>query len=578
MVHESKLVCSQENKGKACKHSLVKLGLIAIISAIWLTLKTGTRPTRIVYPCQQAALANIQLFKLAVLATLPSVTKLRSKAALMKPALILGVLVAGSIFVTGKQIILGFEPKLAELDDFTRVPIVLTSCNATAVENTSDLFFVQNASGLEGNMDLAINTLLDMMESQGLYFYKTDTSQEGLIGSNDVVIIKMNGQWEYRGGTNTDLIKSIINVIVNHPGGFTGEIVIADNGQGLGNLDRRYSNAYYYNQSAQEITNYFAPTYDVSIMLWDDLRESTVGDYDEGDFTDGYVRSATWNQETQMYVSYPKFQSPATGAYISFKNGVWSNTTGFDSDRLKVINMPVLKTHELYGVTASIKHYMGVPQGYEVSSVDPDTPHEHFSIALGGMGTLMAETKFPTLNILDMIWVNANPIESSRNRGPWSTYMAASFTDIIGVSLDPIALDYWSAKNILMPTAVYLNYTTYSSMDPDYEPISRHIYYPSIQMEESFHNYLERSMNVLKDANFQVTMNQTEMNVFVTTLVDRPIIPITPTTSTTPTSPTTTNDTGLINQTGVLLVAITPIAVAIVVVSIVAINKKSKTS
>ena len=37
-------------------------------------------------------------------------------------------------------------------------------------------------------------------------------------------------------------------------------------------------------------------------------------------------------------------------------------------------------------------------------------------------------------------------------------------------------------------------------------------------MDESFHNYLNRSRYVLADAGFQVTMNPTEMNVFVTTV------------------------------------------------------------
>ena len=577
MVYERKSLCSQVNKNKHCKRSLVKLGIIAIISAIWLAFKTGMRPTRIVYPCQQAALANIQLFKLAVLAALPSIASLRSKVSIMKPALILGVLIAGYIFATSNQIVLDFQPKMAELDDFTRVPISLIPQSATSLESASDLFFIQNVTGLEGNTDTAINELFDLMETNGLYFYKTETRPEGLIGNNDVVIIKMNSQWEYRGGTNTDLIKGVINALINHPSGFTGEVIIADNGQGTGNLDRSYSNAYYYNQSAQELANQFFPIYNVSVILWDNLRESTVDDYDEDDFTDGYVRSSTWHEDVQLYVSYPKFRSPATGACISFKNGIWSNATGFNSESLKVINMPVLKTHELYGVTASVKHYMGVPQGHVVPSVS-DFLHEHYSVALGGMGTLMAETRFPILNILDMIWINPHPLESSRDRGPWSRYHTASFTDIIGVSLDPVALDYWSAKNILMPTAIYYNYSDYSSLDPDYEPISEHIYYPSVQMEESFHNYLERSMIKLKEAGYQVTMNQTEMNVFVTTLPDRPIIPITPTASTTPTTPTTTNDTGLVDQTGILLVVITPIAVAIVLVSIVAVNKKSKTS
>jgi hypothetical protein len=214
---------------------------------------------------------------------------------------------------------------------------------------------------------------------------------------------------------------------------------------------------------------------------------------------------------------------------VSFKNGIWTNGSGFDSDRLKVINMPVLKSHFRYGATGCIKHYMGVPQGHIVPSVDLGIPHEHFSIALGGMGTLMVETRVPILNILDMIWVNAHPLESSSQRGPWSYYGAASFTDIIGVSQDPVALDYWATKNILIPTAEYLGFEECSSIDPDYAPLSDP-YQPGQPMDESFHNYLNRSRQVLVDAGHQATMDTTEMNVYVTELVGTSTIPTTPTT------------------------------------------------
>jgi uncharacterized protein (DUF362 family) len=64
------------------------------------------------------------------------------------------------------------------------------------------------------------------------------------------------------------------------------------------------------------------------------------------------------------------------------------------------------------------------------------------------MGTEMVDTRYPVLNILDAIWVNANP-----GRGPGTSYNAATKTGIIAASADPVALDYWAAKNILVQTA-----------------------------------------------------------------------------------------------------------------------------
>jgi hypothetical protein len=516
----------QEREGKN-KRRLVTMALVALVSAIWFVIRTGTKPTRVFYPCQQAALANISLFKTVASVSLPSFASLRVSAGAMKPIVILAMLSVGG-FIIATDPVIGFEPLQVD-PNLERVPIVLTPQTAISQENASDLFYVQNATGYEGNMDSSVSALIDLMGEQGLHFYNTPTKLDGLIGSDDVVLIKINGQWPRRGGTNTDLIKSVINAIHDHPDGFTGEVVIADNGQGIGSLDYSSPNSYYQNQSTQDMADSFAPEWNVSTILWDDLHFSTVDDYNDGDFTDGYVRSSVWNEEMQLYTSYPKFQSPATGAYISFKQGVWHNGTGFDSDGLKILNMPVLKSHELLGVTSCVKHYMGVPQGFIVGAISPDVPHEHYSVKLGGMGTMIAETRAPDLNILDMVWVNANPLESSFDRGPWSTYSTARATDIIGASVDPVALDYWSAKHVLVPTAQYLDYTSYSSLDPDYEPISEHIYSPYVEQEESFHNYLERSMNEMKEAGLQVTMDEDEMNVFVVAISDAgPVTPTTP--------------------------------------------------
>ena len=506
---------------KCCPHSkknhkiqrkgLWGLGFLAVVSAIWLMLRTGRKPTRIVYPCQQVAVESINMFHLALMASIPpTFISLRKSTNLLKPMLIVSILLVGSVFLENDSFSLGFDTFSGNR---IRVPLTLSPQSSIASES-SDLFFIQKASRAEGNMDLAVSSLIDLMEAQGLYFYKTASRSSGLIGKNDVVILKVNGQWPYNGGTNTDLVKSVIKAIVDHPDDFTGEVVISDNGQGLGSMNHGQSNSFYHDQSNTEVAGLFDPYY-VSTFLWDPIRSKTVNDFDDGDFTNGYVRNSTWNSNTEIYASYPKFTTEYD-TYISFKEGVWDNTTGFDSDRLKVINMPVLKSHFRYGVTGCIKHYMGVPQGYVVSSVHPSIPHEHFSIAQGGMATLMVETRAPILNILDMIWINANPMESSSSRGPWGNYDSTTFTDIIGASQDPVALDYWASKHVLIPTAM-LNYDTYSSLDPDFEPLSQQ-YYGSDQMDESFHNYLRKSMDVLINAGLQATMNPSEMNVFVTSL------------------------------------------------------------
>ena len=517
---QRKITCTRRN--------LLKLALIAIMSAIWLFLRTVRKPSRIIYPCQQVAITNIQTFRLAIIASLSTCSRLASLRRFVQPAFV-GIILTSSFFFALEPATLLVNSPINPFDENLRVPLNLESYSASSSENTSEIFIIQNASSYDGNMDSAITALFRLMETQELQFYKNESQPDGLIASDDVILLKVNCQWPSRGGTNTDLVKSLITAIINHPSGFNGEIVIADNGQGIGDLNWTRANSFYQNQSMADLVACF-PSYKISIQLWDDLRDFTVNDYDTADYNDGYVRSDEWISSTELYVSYPKWETPF-GTYISFKKGIWDNETGFNSERLKMINLPVLKSHHVYGVTGCIKHYMGVPQGHIVPSIDPTIPHEHFSIALGGLGTLMAETRIPVLNILDCTWINANPIESGIiNCGPATAYYEASFTDIICASQDPVALDYYTSKNILMATAVYNNHTDYSSLDPDFESIA------SPYLDESFHNYLYRSMNELSEVGLQVTMNQEEMNVHIDILPSTSTIPSTSTTpSTTPT-------------------------------------------
>jgi hypothetical protein len=467
---------------------------LAIASFIWLILRTGTKPSRITYPCQKAAAANVHIFLVVLFSPLISLKKFKvTLPNIFNFRLLKTVLLVGSLLLAPYILSLGEYVQANE--NYVRVPLDLKPQKATIQGASSNLFFIENASGAEGNMTEAITALFQLMENHGLYFFKTTSHPDGLIGKDDVIIIKVNCQWPQRGGTNTDLVKSLIQKIVNHPEGFTGEIVVADNGQGRGSLDWGFSNAYDHSQSMQDVVNIF-PSYKVSTYLWDPLRTNKVNEYDQGDLNDGYVVSPIQDPETGLNVSYPKFRTQY-GTYISFKRGIYAGT--YDSEKLKVINIPVLKSHMYYGVTACLKHYMGV--------VSQDLTDAHYAVGAGAMGTEMAETRFPTLNIIDAIWVNANPKESG-SPGPSTPYGAASFTDVIGASLDPVALEYWAAKHILIPAAINKGYTQYSSLDPDYEPVT-----PGLL--ESYHNYLERSMNELKSAGYQVTMNPAEMNVYV---------------------------------------------------------------
>jgi hypothetical protein len=376
-----------------------------------------------------------------------------------------------------------------------------TSSTDSTVASASGISRIYHVKGFPGPVNghhLGLETLLVLMASNGLALLKSANAGPisgpgGLIGADDVVLIKVNCQWPERGGTNTDLVRELIQNIVGHPEGFKGEIVVVDNGQGRGQFTWANANAEDTTQSMQKVVDSFNNGR-ISTFLWDNIRTSRVQEYDQGSEDDGYVLEDAPEPSTRMRFNYPKFKTQS-GTYISLKRGIWvPKSRTYSNERLKLINFPVLKSHSLAGVTACIKHYMGV--------VSQSMADNHPFILNGGLAAEMAQVRFPTLNILDAIYVNPHPLEG-RNVGPSTPYSRAIKTDQIVAGLDPVAIDYWSSKNILVPAAQSLGYTSYSSLDPD-NPTDT----------VWFHNYLTESVRAISAAGRQATMGSSRIKVY----------------------------------------------------------------
>ncbi|MFW9923608.1 MAG: DUF362 domain-containing protein [Candidatus Thorarchaeota archaeon] len=474
------------SKWKRFKNSLLVFGLLNLI---WLIFRTGSKPTRIVYPCQQLAIKNISLSFGAILPILSLAAffyKSRDKVAKSKTILLLVLLllplVGGVVFQSTHSV--------------NEVGLLIEPKEANSVIN-SDIFIVNGR-------DVAhISNLIDVMGNNGLNFYYSETATsnqgpDGLIASEDVILLKINCQWPKRGGTNTDMLKELIEVIIAHPDGFTGEIVVADNGQGRGSMDWSQTNAENHKFSSQDVVNYFSGE-KISTYLWDDIRGTAVDEFSEGDNNDGYIVYEEPDPETGIFISYPKFKT-IYGTKISFKNGIWNGT--HYENKLKVINLPVLKSHGSYGVTGALKHYMGV-QTQQLAN-------GHQKIATGGMGTLMAEFGLPILNIMDAIWINANPAISLAN-GPSTGYSDATRVNILMASLDPVALDYWAAKNILVKTAEMIGYSDTHTLSPDNSIRSG--------LTEAFGVWLNKTEEELVREGYNVTSNENNINIYANSMI-----------------------------------------------------------
>ena len=482
------------------RHSFFLFGLASLL---WFIFRTGCKPTRMSYPCQQASAASGSMWLASYV--LPFVMAIRSpeRAAARDKGLILAGLLllllfslfvlGGSFNILGPAQMAGDDAGVASKGDSIMINLPKMR---SQFPQSSDIFAV---NGTTGNDD-AVTRLIALMNGHGQPFYAQNGSS-GIIGKDDVVIIKVNSQWDERGGTNSDLVKALVQAILDHPQGFSGEVVIADNGQGQygstgsgGSLSYAENNAEDKVQSMQVVADSF-PDQKVSTYLWDTITNKKVGEYAKGDLADGYIVSGPPDAQTKIAVTYPKFQTKY-GTYISFKLGVWdADNQSYNSDRLKVLNVPVLKTHGGYGVTASVKHYMGVVSDRLSREAGG---RAHNSVGSGGMGTQMAQTRFPDLNILDAIWINAKP-----RGGPSTSYGDASHTGIIAASTDPVALDYWAAKNILMPAAREKGYDNLESLDPDNTSPG------------SFGSWLRLALAEIQNAGHNATVSEKSMNVYL---------------------------------------------------------------
>ena len=153
------------------------------------------------------------------------------------------------------------------------------------------------------------------------------------------MIIKGNFQWKFRNTTSTDRIKGVIWQILQHPDGFTGEILVCDNTQEIGTgINQSDNNSEDPDQSIVDVVNTFhSKGYPVYYRDWANVWDTVAQEYSDGDYGDGCV------YEPASKISYPKFQSPSGENYISLRYGIWDSTSQvYNSERLCIIDFPVL--------------------------------------------------------------------------------------------------------------------------------------------------------------------------------------------------------------------------------------------
>jgi len=301
---------------------------------------------------------------------------------------------------------------------------------------------------------------------------------ESLVDYDDVVVLKPNGQWRKQGYTNTECMKALIDLILNRPGGFGGEVIIAEHvhrppppasnnamsGSYCWNISPSNRNNNWPDMSYLELeADYHArgypnvtaiPMYDVSQDSDHWAAVSGPGGIPGGKH--GWVRLASYTASNgrSFTPSYPILRSAHSDKLIDLSagGGVWEDG-GYNGQQVKLIFLPTLNNHgwgseDYAGITSGVKCHIGFQEGISLHGVgygsgDPDAVGE-------SVGHLITQVLAPTLYMT-----------CAEYSGHVSRTGGATHTKTVGLCADPVTLDYWMSKRVLYEC----NHASY--FDPD---------------------------------------------------------------------------------------------------------------
>lgn len=304
-----------------------------------------------------------------------------------------------------------------------------------------------------------------------------------IIGGDDVVVIKPNVQWWNQGVPNLSALKAFVDLIMNRPGGFKGEVVLAENcHRGASPWQHAgWVTGFERNSDLPQIKNFN----DLSIYLkkrygdrfstchWIDVDEGNKRIFDTAEgpgyvYCDGsggvplisFDNGARGDDYRAVIMSYPVFKTDK-GTVIDFKNGIWEKGTHTEQP-LRFINFPALNHHSTYcGATSAIKNYLGISD--LSGGADPHNggqltgnyynfhsfPFNKWSSGpepgmLGAeIGVFMNTIRKADLNITTAEWIGL----ASRTEPP------VAHTRAVLACKDSVALDYHATKYLLYPNS-----------------------------------------------------------------------------------------------------------------------------
>lgn len=305
------------------------------------------------------------------------------------------------------------------------------------------------------------------------------------IGSDDVVVIKPNLQWWNQGSPNLLALKTFVELVMERPGGFRGEVILSENVhygprpwevRHCGWAARYERNADLEgidccNELSRRLKEKFGARF--TAKHWINVDAGGRRIYGPGD-GDGYVycdgtggvplvameNGASGDDRREVMMTYPIFTSDR-GTVVDFKDGIWEKGA-YTGQPLKFVNFAALNHHSTYcGATSAIKNYLGISDlsggpdphrggrlterffNFHSFPFDKWAPGPRPGMIGAEIGVFMNTIRKADLNITTAEWVGL----ASRIDPP------AARTRAVLASSDPVALDYHATKYLLHPNS-----------------------------------------------------------------------------------------------------------------------------
>jgi hypothetical protein len=324
------------------------------------------------------------------------------------------------------------------------------------------------------------------------------------VGERDVVIVKVSAQWWNQGMTNVAAVKRLVEHVLERPG-FSGEVVLFENthfrladGSGLSRAWTRPSDRNvdvsgwscmgdllpHFAERKAAVSAVGLVDAGPSLLAGDGWHDPahTYGVYGgegrgpiaEGEDRDGYH----WNfaeafslkrslvDAARTPLSWPRFTSPHSGVVIDLRDGLFRRESNrlvpLDDRKLTFINMTTVNEHTATGMTAACKSPMGIvdmsagefgthPRSRGYQSVHYfGAPKSYWRMA-GPLAHFATKVRAPDLILSVAEWISITP------RGGWDQEKdirldaaSAVRTSTVVAGTDPVAIDTWCARNLLM--------------------------------------------------------------------------------------------------------------------------------